>query len=168
MKSDDTPSVSHPADCYEEDADGEVNRSSIKYCPEGTQFAEFCPAGNQCEMPNTTEPCQLSHYCPAGTAVEKLCPAGTLPPTSTQAPCPYTLCPATMRTLQDIPCIWQVNTVLLRPSPSFVLLAHSAVLAVIKPKHVSRARTALQVVLPRTLPPAGSSSPSALSDSWPP
>ena len=87
-----TPSVSHPGDCYEEDADGEVNRSSIKYCPKGTQFAEYCPAGNQCEMPNTTEPCQLSHYCPAGTAIEELCPAGTLPPASNPSPLPPTIC----------------------------------------------------------------------------
>ena len=72
-----TPSVSKPGDCYEEDDNGDVNRSSIKYCPKGTQFPEYCPAGNQCEMPNTTEPCTQSYYCPAGTAIEGLCPAGT-------------------------------------------------------------------------------------------
>jgi len=71
-----TPLVSKPGNCYEEDADGEINRSSIKYCPKGTQFPEYCPAGNQCEMPNTTESCTPSYYCPAGTAVEGLCPAG--------------------------------------------------------------------------------------------
>ena len=85
-----TPSVSHPADCYDEDGDGEVNTSSIKYCPKGTQFADYCPAGNFCETPNTSEPCGLSHWCPAGTAIEELCPAGTYCP----SPAVSLVCPA--------------------------------------------------------------------------
>ena len=80
------PGVRKPDVCYsckdgEERDDGtcdesNVNLSSILYCPKGTQYPEFCPAGTQCQIPNTSEPCKLGMYCPAGTAFEELCPAG--------------------------------------------------------------------------------------------
>ena len=75
------PSVIKPEQCFETNSEGEVNRSSIMYCPKGTQFPEYCPAGYHCRTPNVSKACDSGYYCPPGSALQDLCPAGTYCPT---------------------------------------------------------------------------------------
>ena len=75
------PSIIKPKECFETNSDGEVNRSSILYCPKGTQFPEYCPAGYHCRTPNVSKACDSGFYCPPGSALQDLCPAGTYCPT---------------------------------------------------------------------------------------